>query len=342
MRQKPIIGIIASHDDEGRNRALATVLDYVASQHTSKIEAFQIAMTRGTYRRVIKGENDWDVCVSDETRDILTKSGILRLPCREHGGVVLLANMVVKRQINVVWPFLTPTTTHWLNPENLALLRLCDHWHVTSLMNEVSVAVWMQTGVNIEGLRNGQPVPPELTAGGTAPSKALKIPIQKQEDGTWAIEWATWRANRMAHAENTVALVAHNEMKDRIRDFVLDYERELSQFDRIITTGTTGGAVIEVAPELGPKVRRYRSGPKGGDIEIATEMIFKRCNAAVFLVDPLSPHPHIEDVRVLFGAAILNRVQLLKNERQARSWMDVAGDKERAVQDFLRWSRERE
>jgi methylglyoxal synthase len=130
-------------------------------------------------------------------------------------------------------------------------------------------------------------------------------------------------------------------MKTRIEEFVLDYQTELQKFDRIITTGTTGKIVQEAAPQLAQKVRRYNSGPKGGDIEIAIEMIFKRCDVAVFLVDPLSAHPHSEDIRVLFGAAILNGVRLLTNERQARSWMDRTGGKVDDCAEYLAWLEDR-
>lgn len=160
----------------------------------------------------------------------------------------------------------------------------------------------------------------------------------RPEDHSNAIDWkAVERRKAESTVGPTLALIAHNEMKSRIEDFAIDYQRQLKKFGRIITTGTTGKVVQDAVPEVSSKVRRYNSGPKGGDIEIAVEMIFKRCDVAVFLVDPLSAHPHSEDIKVLFGAAILNGVRLLTNERQARAWMDRTGGDLDECREYSDW-----
>jgi methylglyoxal synthase len=69
-------------------------------------------------------------------------------------------------------------------------------------------------------------------------------------------------------------------------------------------------------------VHIYHSGPKGGDIEVATEIIFGRCHVVIFLIDPLKPHPHLDDIRVILGAGMMQDVEMLTNERQAREWME--------------------
>ena len=107
-------------------------------------------------------------------------------------------------------------------------------------------------------------------------------------------------------------------------DFVIDYEQELQQFHKILATGSTGKMIEEAAPMLaGGKVYKYNSGPKGGDVEIATEILFNGCQVVIFFVDPLHPHPHTEDIRVVFGACMIHdEVRMLSNEIQARGWMD--------------------
>lgn len=337
---KPVIGVFGSHDSIGRNLALTRVFDYLYEHHPKVMESYQYAITRGTYRRVIMGETydhrKWPGVSLEARRFLLEKCGVLRLPCRRHGGVVLLADLVVKRKVSMVWPFLTPTTSHWLTPENLALLRLCDHCRVTRLMNDRSVIEWAKSPEYQLLRHQPEEFPPKFAAGGVNAADDYPIPTHRQKDESYAIDWDA--VNRTVDSSKpTLALIAHNDMKSRIEDFVADYQSALKKFYRIIATGTTGKVVQDVAPELGAKIRRYNSGPKGGDIEIATEMIFKRCDVAVFLVDPLSPHPHQEDILVLFGAAILNGARLLTNERQARAWMDATGGSVDRLSPYMDW-----
>ncbi|MBE0635660.1 methylglyoxal synthase, partial [Candidatus Bipolaricaulota bacterium] len=71
-------------------------------------------------------------------------------------------------------------------------------------------------------------------------------------------------------------------------------------------------------------IYRYHSGPKGGDVEIATEVLFGNCQVVVFFVDPLRPHPHTDDIRVVFAACMLqDEVRMFSNERQAREWFET-------------------
>ncbi|MCJ7515474.1 MAG: methylglyoxal synthase [Dehalococcoidia bacterium] len=121
----------------------------------------------------------------------------------------------------------------------------------------------------------------------------------------------------------TIALIAHDAMKERMIEFATEYENELSAFGRILATGTTGREVEAATRKLGGKIFRCRSGPKGGDVEIATEILYGRCDVVIFFIDPLHPHPHIEDIRVVFGACMTeDEVRMLTNEVQARKWMD--------------------
>lgn len=339
---KPIIGLLASHDSPKCNKDLVNVLDFLVENHSDFIKKFHFVVTRGTFRRVLMSENFPGV--REQTRNFLFDCGVLRLPCRSHGGVVMMADLVVKRKVEVVWPFLTPVTSHWLSSENLALLRLCDQCRANRLMNDVSVIEWVRRSLTMDQQSNGEPWPPRFGVGGLKPVEDYKVPVVKKDelnDRSFAINWEAVKRERREISTSTLALIAHNEMKTRIEEFVLDYQTELQKFDRVITTGTTGKIVQEAAPQLAQKVRRYNSGPKGGDIEIAIEMIFKRCDVAVFLVDPLSAHPHSEDIRVLFGAAILNGVRLLTNERQARSWMDRTSGKVDDCAGYLAWLEDR-
>ena len=146
-------------------------------------------------------------------------------------------------------------------------------------------------------------------------------------------EWeARIRANREARPEKadwtlsgaTIAVIAHDQMKERMLEFVTDYEQDLGHVSRILATGTTGRHIQDAAPLLEKKVYRYHSGPKGGDIQIATEILMGECDVVFFFVDPLHPHAHIDDIRVVFGACMARKnVGIFTSEVHAREWMEL-------------------
>lgn len=313
---KTLIGVLASHDDDSVNNTVARLFNDLHHQDPAILRSFHFVFTGGTFDRVIEGTRKPMVQpVDPSTRDYLEREcGLTRLPSRTEGGVTILAYLVVEQLCSIVWPFLTPLTSHWLNPENLALMRLSDQWHVKRLMNRGSVEEWFAKEARVEIKRNLQPAPPGLTL------------TQRTIDATKGA-WG-FRIDRPETgfpddvSQMTIALVAHDQMKERMVEFAIDHESELDRFARILSTGTTGREVAANTRRLHMKIHRYHSGPKGGDIQIATEILFGDCHVVVFFVDPLHPHPHIEDIRVLFGACMIqDRVRMLTNEMQAREWM---------------------
>jgi methylglyoxal synthase len=311
---------------------LASLFDKVSADYPETFKEFHFVFTGGTYKRIV---------INRRKRYLASNSTIL--PDRKHGGVTILANLIVQRQCSIIWPFLSPIEAHWLNPENLALMRLCDIWNVKRLMNQGSVETWFQDEAERDAKRNPQEIPLRMRFGGGKLNDDLwkKAPYV---DAQWAAQWSKashykesnhnniseilpkerelefWRGFR----NQTIALIAHDEMKRRMVDFAIEYERELSNFGRILATGTTGRDVQDATRELKGKIMQCRSGPKGGDIEIATEVLYGRCDVVIFFIDPLHPHPHIEDIRVVFAACMIeNQTRMLTNEVQAREWMDV-------------------
>ena len=80
---------------------------------------------------------------------------------------------------------------------------------------------------------------------------------------------------------------------------------------------------MDATSMLKDRIVPLNSGPLGGDIEIAVEVLFDQCDVIIFFVDPLHPHPHTDDIRVVFAAAMRTpTVRVLANEMQAREWMD--------------------
>lgn len=347
MAEKTFIGVLASHDSVEKNAQLAKIFRAAlkpGKPHRRRaLRSFRFMFTGGTYDRLF-GDTKVDAPKHDpklyklkkDVRDFLHKEcNIVRLPGTERGGVTILSSLVTRRQVSIIWPFFSPITTHLLFPENLALMRLADQCRVKKLMNSGSVNEWLDGEASRDANLNRR----------TIKSIRFKFPGTKVrartdqlegEPGLYeftprhAVDVDFIRAKRRERLDKELgtavaALISHDAMKGRMLDFAVDYERELLKFSKIIATGTTGGLIEDAAPELKRrrKVHRYHSGPKGGDVEIATQVLFGACHVVIFFVDPLHPHPHTEDIRVVFAACMIeNHVRMLSNEVQARDWMD--------------------
>ena len=333
---KTLIGVLASHDSPEKNAALAAIFKDAFEDRKYKeiLTNFRFVFTGGTYKRLIMGapadgqeESEVNHKLSDDVIEILhNQCGIICLPSMKEGGVTVLSNLIIQRKINILWAFFSPLTSHLLYPQNLALLRIADLYHIKKLMNSGSVNEWIQYEADRDIRLNPQDTPIIMNFHGSVinadiPSvEKIKLPEFKE---CILYKEAVFPDLKDAPDRVVLALISHDAMKDRMLDFVLDYEHELERFRSILTTGTTGKIIQEAVPSLSSKIKRLHSGPKGGDIEIATEILLGGCHVVVFFVDPLHPHAHTEDIRVVFAACMIqDKVRMLSNEACARDWMD--------------------
>jgi methylglyoxal synthase len=118
----------------------------------------------------------------------------------------------------------------------------------------------------------------------------------------------------MTVARSTVGLVAHDQKKDLMVDFVEYHRTKLAEFD-LVATGTTGGRILERCPEL--PLTRLKSGPLGGDQQVGALIADGVIHALIFFVDPLSPHPHDVDVKALTRLCLVYDIPLALNPATA-------------------------
>ncbi len=346
--EKTLIGVLASHDSLEKNEQLANIFrDCLKPKYENRRQVlkdnFQFVMTGGTYHRLFgdglvanssKDEEHRYKLDNDTKRFVHEECGVICLPTTGKGGVTILSSLITRRRLSLLWPFFSPLTTHLLFPENLALLRLADQFRVKKIMNSGSVKEWLDGEASRDGHlnRRGNASLDFKFPGSSVEANVHPRGVQGlssfEPKGLDELDFI--RAKRDQNLNDVLgravlALISHDAMKNRMIDFAIDHEQELVKFSKIIATGTTGGLIEEACPELkeAKKVHRYHSGPKGGDVEIATQILFGACHVVIFFVDPLNPHPHIDDIRVVFGACMIeNQVRMLSNEVQARDWMD--------------------
>ncbi|WP_132247652.1 methylglyoxal synthase [Primorskyibacter sedentarius] len=112
---------------------------------------------------------------------------------------------------------------------------------------------------------------------------------------------------------SSMALVAHDKMKDAMIEWVTAHAPALAKLD-LYGTGTTGGRITQ---ETGLPVTCLKSGPLGGDAQIGAMIAEKRLDALVFFIDPLSALPHDVDVKSLVRLATLYNTAMAINEKSA-------------------------
>jgi methylglyoxal synthase len=97
------------------------------------------------------------------------------------------------------------------------------------------------------------------------------------------------------------------------------------KFCTLHATGTTGSRILERCPEF--SLTRLKSGPLGGDQQIGALIAEGRIDALIFLVDPLSPHPHDVDVKALMRLALVYDIPMALNLSSAEIIMKNVEEK---------------
>jgi len=211
-----------------------------------------------------------------EDADLLAGyAGVHRLPDRRDGGVMRLVAMLVDdddgRSLDAVVYLLDPDDPTSLFPEGLALKRQCVIHGRPFISTFAHAREWFEL---------------ERVLAGFAPDPAVD--------------------DRFDAGTSAIALVAHDARKQAMEDFAREHFALLSSFARRYATGTTGGRLNALAATLGAGAEwtvRLKSGPLGGDAQLAGLVLDRRLPRVIFFEDPHVARQHEADIQLLERAA---------------------------------------
>ncbi len=101
--------------------------------------------------------------------------------------------------------------------------------------------------------------------------------------------------SKILQSRKRIALIAHDHKKQDMVEWAY-FNRETLAKHELFATGTTGKLVEE---SLDRPVKKFFSGPLGGDQQIGSLIATGDIDVVIFFWDPMEAQPHDTDVKAL-------------------------------------------
>ncbi len=113
--------------------------------------------------------------------------------------------------------------------------------------------------------------------------------------------------------QKKIALVAHEKRKQDLIEWVKTHF-DILKNHQLFATGTTG---VKIEEATGLKIKRFKSGPIGGDQQIGAAIVDEKLDVLIFFWDPLTSQAHDPDIKALLRVATLWNTVLACNKSTA-------------------------
>ncbi len=130
-----------------------------------------------------------------------------------------------------------------------------------------------------------------------------------------------------------IALIAHDNRKEDLINWAKSKSDILCRHF-LCGTGTTAKMITE---KTGLPVKKFKSGPLGGDQQIGACIANGEVDFMIFFWDPLTSQPHDPDVKALLRIAVLYDIPVAMNQSTADFLLTsnlMEDDYERNVVDY--------
>ncbi len=252
--------------------------------HQDAADSALVQLLRGS-RAAIEDHLKPQLIVVGRTLDTIQSHGLLsaypnieRFPYGREGGLMMLVSRVVEtdpaKALDAIIYLIDPVDPSSNFPEALALKRQCIIHGKPFLSTLAGAREWLEL---------------EAVALGAQPDPSL--------DALFNFE------------QESIALIAHDALKEQMLDLAERHFDVLDRFKMRCATGTTGGLLNKLAQKIKGEqagknwVTPYRSGPLGGDAQIAELILNRQCRRILFLEDPHVARQHEADIQLLDRAA---------------------------------------
>ncbi|OUR96606.1 methylglyoxal synthase [Halobacteriovorax marinus] len=144
----------------------------------------------------------------------------------------------------------------------------------------------------------------------------------------------------MIKSSKKIALVAHDSKKEKLITWCKKYKSVLVNH-QLFATGTTG---VLLENELNIEVKKFISGPLGGDQQIGSYIAEGKIDALIFFWDPLESMPHDPDIKALLRLATVWNIPLACNQTSADFLITsplISQDYKRDLEHLERYKKER-
>ena len=134
-----------------------------------------------------------------------------------------------------------------------------------------------------------------------------------------------------------IALIAHDKKKSEMIEFTTNHKDKLTKYE-LVGTGTTGRMISEAT---GLEVKRYLSGPYGGDQQIGALVVQQEIDLIIFLRDPLTSQAHETDIQALIRLCDVYHVPIATNLASAEIFIKALDRGEFSFRDVRKTESQR-